>query len=348
MNSLENKAWDRIETFLKEETFNGFTSDDLFIMNFIKKGWGQDIAALSNMAEAIVLRHRLGKLESSSAKSLINAVAYRAMHKSVSPYRQSIKSVNDLGKHGYYLEHLNIILGSAASLGISDYNDLNLRISVHLQEQSLMQKNAHAPLMPHVKMRWSADQAAILHSLWLCDKNHGTDFHKDPSDRWLDHMRLNMIHKETGLFQTEAMRVKQYSKQPRGCALSYLIHYASSFAPDVAQDQWRRYKEHMLIKKIGFLGFREYPETYEGKWTPDSGPIFMGIGVAATGLGLKAANSVADGETQNNLKRSIGGLLELCHATQHVPGLNMITAIGSDALASAIYSTSISGNGNST
>ena len=104
----------------------------------------------------------------------------------------------------------------------------------------------------------------------------------------------------------------------------------------------------MLIKKMGFLGFREYLETYEGKWTPDSGPIFMGIGVAATGLGLKTANSVGDYETQNQLKRSLDGLLELCHATKHVPGLNMITAIGSDALASAIYSNSISENGNLT
>ena len=335
-------AWKRVEEFLKRPDFNGFTKDDLFIMNFIKKAWGQDIAALSNMAEAISLRHRHQHLDLVSAKSLMMAAIERALHKSVSPYRKNISAINDLGSHGYYLEHLNIILGNAASIGVSQYENLNLRISEHLSEQSLAQTNAHAPLMPHVKMRWSADQAAILHSLWMCDKNYKTEFHKKPSKRWLDHMKLNMTDEKTGLFQTEAMGVKQYSKQPRGCALSYLIHYASSFAPDVAQEQWRRYKEHMLIKKIGLLGFREYLMTYDGKWTPDSGPIFMGIGVAATGLGLKTANSVADDETQNTLKRSIDGLLELCHAAKHVPGLNMITAIGSDTLASAIYSTSIS------
>ena len=46
--------FEKIKRFLLKDDFNGFTSDDLFIMQFIKKGWGQDIAALSNMAEALV------------------------------------------------------------------------------------------------------------------------------------------------------------------------------------------------------------------------------------------------------------------------------------------------------
>ena len=39
--------------FLEEANFTGFTQEHLFIKRFIKKAWGQDIAALSNMAEAI-------------------------------------------------------------------------------------------------------------------------------------------------------------------------------------------------------------------------------------------------------------------------------------------------------
>jgi hypothetical protein len=289
------------------------------------------------MAEAISLRHRHQHLDLVSAKSLMMAAIERALHKSVSPYRKNISAINDLGSHGYYLEHLNIILGNAASIGVIQYENLNLRISEHLSEQSLAQTNAHAPLMPHVKMRWSADQAAILHSLWMCDKNYKTDFHKKPSERWLDHMKLNMTDEKTGLFQTEAMGVKQYSKQPRGCALSYLIHYASSFAPDVAQEQWCGYKEHMLIKRMGVLGFREYLETYEGKWTPDSGPIIMGIGVAATGLGLKAASTVNDIVLTSQIKQSIDMILKLLNALTPIHGINRLALLGTDILASSIY-----------
>jgi len=149
-------------------------------------------------------------------------------------------------------------------------------------------------------MRWSADQAAILKSLWLCDQNHSTDFHREPSERWLDHMKSQMTHSETGLFETDAMRAKRYSKQPRGCSLSYMIHYMASFAEPIAKEQWSLYKKHMGKHFFGLYGFREYLPTYRGKWTPDSGPIIGGIGVASTGLGMKAAASVDDLVTCSN------------------------------------------------
>jgi hypothetical protein len=339
--TTEKNAWDRVESFLMRPKFHGFTADDLFIKRFIPKGWGQDIAALSNMAEAIHLRYKKELLSNDAATDLIRATIFRATHKTVSPYRSPIESVNDLGRHGYYLEHLNITLGMAFKLGVTDFTDLNLRISEHLQQQSLSQKNAHAPLMPNVKMRWSADQAAILHSLWLCDQNHQTDFHHEPADMWLEHMKVKMTNQDTGLFETEAMRVKRYSRQPRGCSLAYLIHYSSSFAPKVASDQWSHFKEHMLIDGWSLSGFREYLPSYQGKWTPDTGPILGGIGVAATGLGLKAASSMGDTEVHKALKRSVDRVLGFCQGTKGVPGLNMITAIGSDVLASAIYSNSI-------
>ena len=37
--------------------------------------------------------------------------------------------------------------------------------------------------------------------------------------------------------------------------------------------------------RLGLTGFREYLPSYAGKWTPDSGPIVGGVGIAATGLG---------------------------------------------------------------
>tara|TARA_B100001093_G_scaffold511199_1_gene578581 strand:+ start:5970 stop:6281 length:312 start_codon:yes stop_codon:yes gene_type:complete len=43
----------KIKEFLARDDFDGFSGDDLFIKKFIKQGLGQDIAALSNMAEGI-------------------------------------------------------------------------------------------------------------------------------------------------------------------------------------------------------------------------------------------------------------------------------------------------------
>ena len=343
MQNTEKIAWKRIEDFLNRTNFEGFTKEDLFIKTFVPKGWGQDIAALSNMSEAIHLRTKLKMLDEHRARELARAVVTRATHKSVSPYKKDLDSVESFGRYGYYLEHLNIILGMAVAVGAGGYEPLNIRISKHLAEQSLSQENSHAPLLPHVKMRWSADQAAILHSLWLCDQNHGTDFHEKPAESWIEYMTSEMTHSETGLFETEVMRVKQYSRQPRGCALAYLIHYTSGFAPEIAAQQWVRFKEHMYQDHWGLRGFREYLPSHQGRWTPDSGPIIGGIGIAATGLALKTANSVDDEAFLETSKKNVGRILGFLQLTRSIPVVNRLTAIGTDVLASAIYSNSLRG-----
>ena len=88
-----------IRRFLLRKDFNGFTSEDLFIMQFIKKGWGQDIAALSNMAEALV-NLSVQNPNDRQYESLINEVVKRAVHPKVNPYKKDIYKVNNFGKFG--------------------------------------------------------------------------------------------------------------------------------------------------------------------------------------------------------------------------------------------------------
>ena len=190
------KRYNKIKDFLMRPDFNGFTKEDLFIMSIIKKGWGHDIAALSNMAEA------LANLSVSYPKNideysfLINEVVRRAIHKKVSPYKVDINKVKYLGKYGYYLEHLNIILGAYKKISGSDrYKNLNKQISFHLINNSMSYSNYHADLLPHVKMKWSADQAAIIYSVWLYDKNYGTSISGDIIYKWLQYMQEKRTEK---------------------------------------------------------------------------------------------------------------------------------------------------------
>ena len=80
-------------------------------MQFIKKGWGQDIATLSNMAESLV-NLSIKNPNDDQYESLINEVVKRAIHPKVNPYKKDIYKVSNFGKFGYFLEHLNIVLGS--------------------------------------------------------------------------------------------------------------------------------------------------------------------------------------------------------------------------------------------
>ena len=80
-----------------------------------------------------------------------------------------------------------------------------------------------------LKMKWSADQAAIIYSIWLFDKNNSTSHANKLIEKWLFFMNENQKHASTGLYKTEVMGIKKYSNQPRGCALAYLIHYMYRF-----------------------------------------------------------------------------------------------------------------------
>jgi hypothetical protein len=316
--------------------FDGFSENDLFIMQFVPKAWGQDIAALSNMAEAILTISRSGGLTLEDGKVYITAVVDRALHKSVRPYRRPLDEQRDLGRYGYYLEHLNIILGCYQAIAGDRFSDLNQRITEHLLALSLNESNVHAPLLPNVRMRWSADQAAIIYSIWLYDQNNGTQLAAKLIAPWLDYMHAHRTDPTTGLFQTEVLGVKTYSDQPRGCSLAYLIYYLSHFAPREAQIQWSKFKEHMFQRRVGIWGFREYPPGNRNKWTPDSGPILLGTGIAASGLALKTAAAMRDTETFVRLSRPATTVIKFMRSMSRIPLLNRLALLGTDVLATSI------------
>ena len=105
------KSLKRITQFLDRPDFDGFTTEDLFIKQFVPKGWGQDIAALSNMAEVIRNLCRQGEVAQSNAAMYMNKIYQCAISPSVRPWKKPISADTNFGGHGYFLEHLNIILG---------------------------------------------------------------------------------------------------------------------------------------------------------------------------------------------------------------------------------------------
>ena len=91
MDKHTKRRYNKIKSFLEDDNFNGFTKDHLFIMTFIKKGWGQDIAALSNMAEALVNISFKYDYKSHETVQLIETVAKRAIHPKVNPNKKHIE-----------------------------------------------------------------------------------------------------------------------------------------------------------------------------------------------------------------------------------------------------------------
>ena len=78
-----------------KDGFNGFCSDDLFIMQFIKKD-GARILQLCQYAEAMVNLSIKNPTEL-EYKVLMKQIVYRALHPKVNPYKKNITKVNNLG-----------------------------------------------------------------------------------------------------------------------------------------------------------------------------------------------------------------------------------------------------------
>ena len=88
---------------------------------------------------------------------------------------------------------------------------------------------------------------------------------------------------------------------------------------------------------MGINGYREYLKSYDGNWTPDSGPIIKGLGIAATGLALNASSTLGDIVTYKALEKGMTKVYKYFEKGDSIPGLNKVTKIGTDLLASSIW-----------
>lgn len=97
---------------------------------------------------------------------------------------------------------------------------------------------------------------------------------------------------------------------PRGCALSWTVGLRALHQPQQARVLYGKYREAFFTGVGPVVGFREWPRGVDRPADVDSGPIILGIGVAASGLGLGAARAVGETGDLERLSRSarIAGL----------------------------------------
>lgn len=142
-----------------------------------------------------------------------------------------------------------------------------------------------------------------LLALRLYDEIHHGHLLDAPLAAWLQTMKQH-TDPATGLFHSSVSPLV-YATTPRGCALSWTSLYFAQVAPDVAREQYQRYRDHMSADVLGFGGFREWPLGRDkGGMDADSGPIVFGVGVAATGLGLGPARLFGDADRYTTIRRS--------------------------------------------
>lgn len=171
----------------------------------------------------------------------------------------------------------------------ADYHDAIMNSPVHQVES-------------YENMCWPADAPAGLASLIIHDDLFGTTYSEalvtwkqyHSTHGWNDTiLPPGRIDFETG----------QHIEPARGCANSLIIALLAPADPAYAAALYKAYHHHFAIARCGFAMFREYPEAAtDFKADVDSGPIIMGAGVTATGVGLAAARAVGDSAMERDVR----------------------------------------------
>ena len=284
------------------EPFGGYGTLDAFVSQF-------QVVMLSHMAcglRNVALADMSKRVE---VRDLLGEVARRARDPSVSVFGKDPALVEGWGDENLYLSHLALVIG-CRQLGddrAADRDEVRLhdRLANHLRDASLADGDWHARSFPG-SPKFPADQSVTLLALKLYDELRGTDLAVEPIEGWLTFMQSQEATTSEGLHRSCLDSDYPGSEVARGCALSWTCAYMAQFAPVVASELYQRYVAMRFDSVLGCGGFREWPRGYGGHLDFDTGPIVMGLGVAATGLGLAAARLHRDEGVYASILQSAG------------------------------------------
>jgi hypothetical protein len=197
----------------------------------------------------------------------------------------------------FYLGERNLTLAGLMLIDADpnpDYEQEFHRNSRTLYAAFMTSPSAHLETWPGAA--WPADNVPALYSLVIHDRLYGTTY-GEAAKNWVDVMATTS-DPETGLMASRGdYATGKPLDLPRGCALSLTFAFLSDFAPHFAKAQYAAYRQHFFKTTLGFVGIREYPPGRERPADIDSGPIFLEVGAAATGIGLAATKAMGDTAT---------------------------------------------------
>ena len=211
----------------------------------------------------------------------------------VSPPQKDLSKLRSYQKHATYLGQLNMALGYYRLIGGDGrYDAINRAISDVLHRALVELKGR--PLQSFPTYSWTFDTSVVLVSLKLYDHNSGIARSEAAIRRHLDWMSMNGIHKPTRLPYSRISKSGRGIALPRGCDLSWRISLIAQLDPRRAKTMYDDYVKAFWLDRTVASGFAEWPGGRAGRQDVDSGPILMGIGMTASGMGLAASTSAGD------------------------------------------------------
>lgn len=152
---------------------------------------------------------------------------------------------------------------------------------------------------------WPADNMVALAALTAHDRLFPARFDSLRTS-WLNNIKGKLDN--NGLIPHSVdLRYGDFIGQARGSSQSLILAFLIEIDSNFAQQQYLKYKNLFVRKRFGLPGIKEYTNGSVGLGDIDSGPVILGIGGAASLVGMGTCGQFGDMELYDGLRNSIRG-----------------------------------------
>ena len=217
------------------------------------------------------------------------------------PPDSDLTKLGDYKSQAVMLGQLNLVLGCWKLVGGDDrYSAMHKRISGVLAEG--LRTRDGQPLDSYPLLVWPFDTIPVVLSLHLADPARYAEL----IDQHLQWIAEHGLEPETGLpYSRLSPGDLRPEVGPRGCDLSYRIALLAQLDRGLALDLYDNYTRSFWIRRTIAAGFAEWPGGRSDHADIDSGPVIMGLGTAATGLGFAAVRATDDAARWRTLESEL-------------------------------------------
>lgn len=197
----------------------------------------------------------------------------------------SILQLSNYKGFGTELGQINLALSVYKTIGGTDSELLGINNQLNALFYDALTENQGAPIKSYPSLVWPFDTMPAIVSMLLSQPND--EAYWDAAEA---HLAWLQSEGEAEPYQLPYSESHTTIKSPRGCDISLRLPLIQHFAPELAQAYYARYlKTHWSM-----FGFREWPVGHDQIVDFDSGPIFNGVGLSATGNGFASVIAFQD------------------------------------------------------
>lgn len=153
---------------------------------------------------------------------------------------------------------------------------------------------------------WPADVMVCVASLALHDKLFESEY-KGVIHDWISEVRKHVdskgmiphsVYPDDGTVKEDA----------RGSSLALMLIFLKDIDPELAEEQFKFFKDNFVNTRLGLTGIREYAKGESGSGDVDSGPVILGFGGAASIVGMQTLSRYDEKELGITVRNAVEAL----------------------------------------